>query len=95
MGILGSIGKPSQKEKDKAFYKKRDKTLNKAIAAGKVTGKQLTALRTVRAQKDVKAKKAVKKKSFIKRAGAYLAPGLAKKTEEKNKLIKEVTGGGK
>lgn len=61
MGILSDIAKRlkghSQKDLDKALYKRRNKKLNKAITAGKVPAKDLKALKTVRAQKDTPVKK--------------------------------------
>ena len=90
MGFLSSIAKkltgPSQKDLDKTFYKRRDRKLNKAITAGKVTPKQLTALKTVRSQKDTPKKKIVAKKEGV-------VPLLIREREKKNKLIKEATGG--
>ena len=90
MGFLGNIAKrlkaKSQKDLDKSFYKRRDQKLNKAITAGKVTSKQLAALKTVRSQKDTPKKKIVAKKKGV-------VPLLVRERKKKNKLIKEATGG--
>ena len=90
MGFLSNIAKRlkgnAQKDLDKAFYKRRDRKLNKAITAGKVPRKDLDALKTVRSQKDTPKKKIVAKKEGV-------VPLLIREREKKNKLIKEVTGG--
>jgi hypothetical protein len=92
MGILGNIAKRlkghSQKDLDKAFYKKRDRKLNKAITAGKVPQKDLDALKTVRAQKDTPVKK-----KPARRRPLLSVPGSIERRDKTNDLIKTSTGG--